>query len=200
MTKNSSIRIHVDLDRMARILRAREHSGALNPAQWQALRYISRCNSFSNTPVALGRYLAATKGTVSQTLSSLARKGLIEKSRRPGGGLSLTLTEAGEEMLKDDPVRGLLDQLDALLPQQRRNILSELENILLPALANGPSEGGFGPCRACRYFRRRGARKKKGRGPHYCWLFEEPLSKAESRKICTEFMSEAPREQEQELE
>ena len=189
MTKNSSIRIHVALDRAARLLRAREHEGSLNPAQWQALRYISRCNRFSNTPVLLGRYLAATKGTVSQTLSTLARKGLIEKTPRAGGGLSLSLTPAGEEKLREDPANAFLSRLDALQPRQRAALVSELETVILPALGGEAGESGFGPCRACRYFRRRGARKTKG-GPHFCWLFEAPLSKAESRRICAEFMPE----------
>ena len=62
------------LERLARIMRAREHEGGLNPAQWEALRYLSRANRFSDSPGALTRYLGATKGTISQTLMALERK------------------------------------------------------------------------------------------------------------------------------
>ena len=61
------------LERLARLMRAREHEDGLNPAQWEALRFLSRANRFSNAPGALTRYLGATKGTVSQTLMALER-------------------------------------------------------------------------------------------------------------------------------
>jgi DNA-binding MarR family transcriptional regulator len=100
------------LERLTRLIRADEHTGDLNPAQWSALRYLSRCNRFSNAPAALTRYLGATKGTVSQTLIALQRKGLIEKSARPGEARSvvLSITEEGERRLQADPWR-ILDEL-----------------------------------------------------------------------------------------
>jgi DNA-binding MarR family transcriptional regulator len=100
------------------LIRADEHTGDLNPAQWGALRYLSRCNRFSNAPAALTRYLGATKGTVSQTLIALERKGLIEKSVRPGEARSviLSLTEEGEKRLLADPWR-ILDELLGAAPR-----------------------------------------------------------------------------------
>ena len=41
--------------RLARLLRARGHSNGLNPAQWEALRYLAVANQFSNTPGAMAR-------------------------------------------------------------------------------------------------------------------------------------------------
>ena len=70
------------LERLARVMRAREHEDGLNPAQREALRYLARANRFSNTPGALTRYLGATKGTISQTVMALERKGLIAKAAR----------------------------------------------------------------------------------------------------------------------
>ena len=80
------------LERLARLMRASEHDGDLNPAQWEALRYLARANRFSNSPAALTRYLGATKGTISQTLMALDRKGYIAKAERPGEKRSITLT------------------------------------------------------------------------------------------------------------
>ena len=65
------------LERLTRLMRAGEHEGGLNPAQWEALRYLSRANRFSNSPIALTRFLGSTKGTISQTIKALERKGFI---------------------------------------------------------------------------------------------------------------------------
>src|ERR1700758_2632729 len=51
----------------------------LQPVHVQALIYLSRANRYSNTPQALAEYLGLTKGTVSQTLLVLDRRGLIER-------------------------------------------------------------------------------------------------------------------------
>src|SRR6266540_3826854 len=86
------------LERLSRLMRASEFGDGLNPAQWEALRYLARANRFSNSPGALTRYLAATKGTISQTVIALERKGYIAKANRPGEKRSiiLTLTARGE--------------------------------------------------------------------------------------------------------
>ena len=46
----------VHLERLARLMRQRGHGHGLNPAQWEALRYLQRANRLSNTPGALARY------------------------------------------------------------------------------------------------------------------------------------------------
>ena len=68
------------IERLARIVSGAGHSNAMKPAQWDALRYVSRANRFSRTPGALTAYLGVTKGTVSQTLMSLERAGLVSKT------------------------------------------------------------------------------------------------------------------------
>ena len=72
--------IALPFERLARLMRAAEHDAGLNPAQWEALRYLSRAIRFSNSPGALTRYLGATKGTISQTVIALERKGFITKA------------------------------------------------------------------------------------------------------------------------
>ena len=52
---------------------------SLQPVHLQALMYLSKANRYSNTPQALADYLGLTKGTVSQTLLLLDRRGLIER-------------------------------------------------------------------------------------------------------------------------
>ena len=51
----------------------------LQPVHLQALIYLTKANRYSNTPQALADYLGLTKGTVSQTLLVLDRRGLIER-------------------------------------------------------------------------------------------------------------------------
>lgn len=172
---------------MTRLLRARESAGGLNPAQWEALRYLARCNRFSNSPLALARYVGATKGTVSQTVIALERKGLVKKTARggPGRAVALGLTKAGRKVLKDDPWQVLVKAIDALGGKAQARLArssGKLHERIVASVRATP----FGECRSCRFFREKGAEGDE-RGPHQCMLFAAPLSKAESRLICCEF-------------
>ena len=174
------------LERLARVMRAREHEKGLNPAQWEALRYLSRANRFSNSPGALTRYLGATKGTVSQTVMALARKGFIAKSLRDGGrkSLSLVLTDKGREVLARDPWADLARAADELGGKTRRRLQRGVTELLDRELARSGLRS-FGLCSSCRFFRERG-RSDDARGPHLCMLFEDPLSEDDIGRICQE--------------
>jgi DNA-binding MarR family transcriptional regulator len=174
----------VPLERIARLLRADEHAGELNPAQWEALRYLSRCNRFSDSPVALARYLGATKGTVSQSLIALERKGLISKSARPGESRSivLALTDNGYKMLEEDPWAKIEEMAGHFGPKVRKRLLSGNAKLLARLLAERQLPS-FGTCSSCRYFREGGA-PEETKGKHWCLLFEQPVTNKESDKIC----------------
>lgn len=172
------------LERLARVMRAREHEGGLNPAQWEALRYLNRANRFSNSPGALTRYLGATKGTISQTLMALERKGFIAKAERPGEkrSVSLTLTQKGREALSHDPWTELSAAADDLGGKTRRRLHRGLSELLEGELKRGGLLS-FGVCGTCRYFREKGL-DREAQGPHQCMFFEQPLNAAESHLIC----------------
>jgi DNA-binding MarR family transcriptional regulator len=172
------------LERLSRLVRAKEHTSDLNPAQWEALRYLARCNRFSNSPAALTRYLSATKGTVSQTLIALERKGLIVKAPRPGEARSvvLTLSEAGIQKLADDPWAALAPAIDKIKPKLRQRFASGVEK-LVGQVIKTQGLPSFGACSSCRYFREGGA-PDDVKGKHWCLLFEEPVTKTEADKIC----------------
>jgi DNA-binding MarR family transcriptional regulator len=174
------------LERLARVMRAREHEEGLNPAQWEALRYLSRANRFSNSPAALTRYLGATKGTVSQTVMALARKGFIAKSLRDGGrkSLSLVLTDKGRDALARDPWAALAQAADGLGGKTRRRLQRGVVELLDQELARTGLRS-FGACSSCRFFRERG-RSDDPKGPHLCMLFEDPLSEDDTARICQE--------------
>jgi DNA-binding MarR family transcriptional regulator len=172
------------LERLARLMRAREHEGGLNPAQWEALRYLSRANRFSNSPGALTRDLGATKGTISQTLIALERKGFITKSARAGEkrSVSLTLTPKGDDALRRDPWAALAAAADELGGKTRRRMFRGLSEILDGELKRS-GLASFGSCDSCRYFREKGRERDQG-GPHLCMLFEEALTERDAPCIC----------------
>ncbi len=170
------------LERLARLMRAREHADHLNPAQWEALRFLNRANRFSNTPAALTRYLGATKGTVSQTLMALERKGCVSKSARAGGRKSIELTEKGREALSRDPWADLATRADELGGKTRRRMQRGLDELLTRELTRA-GLASFGVCASCRFFRERG-RTEDAKGPHLCMMFEDALSREDAERIC----------------
>ncbi|MEI7598115.1 MAG: MarR family transcriptional regulator [Aestuariivirga sp.] len=171
------------LERLARVMRAREHEDGLNPAQREALRYVARANRFSNTPGALTRYLGATKGTISQTVMALERKGLIAKAARDARkSVRLSLTDKGRETLDNDPWVQFEAAVEELGGKTRRRMQRGVEELLAREVKRGELES-FGICASCRFFREKG-RDGDAAGPHLCMLFEDSLSNEETGCIC----------------
>jgi DNA-binding MarR family transcriptional regulator len=181
--KTESGDIVLPLERLTRLMRAGEHDGELNPAQWEALRYISRANRFSNSPGSLTRFLGSTKGTVSQTIK---RKELIAKSQREHEKRSvcLALTEKGAVFLKNDPLTAVLATIDDLGGKTKRRLAKGLRDLLEAELAR-QKQPSFGVCSTCRYYREKGHEIDLG-GPHACMKFEVGLSNTDIKLICVE--------------
>ena len=170
------------LERLTRLVQNDAHSGGLKPTQWEALRYIARANRFSRSPGACTTYLGMTKGTVSQTLQALERKGLIEKQTATDRrSVKLDLTSAGESMLANDPLRGLEASISAMPKSTQKALGSSLE-ALIKGMLSARGGAAFGVCKTCVHFQ---GRHECG-SPHYCGLLNEPLSMADSEKICAE--------------
>ncbi len=178
--KIETAEILAPLERLARLMRASEHDGGLNPAQWEALRYLARANRFSNSPIALTRFLGSTKGTVSQTIKALERKGYIAKAPRENEGrsINLSLTPKGSEALKNDPLADFSKSLDGLSGKNRRRLAKGLADLLETDLKRR-EQPSFGACPTCRHFREGDAR-----GPHNCTYFNAGLSGPELQLIC----------------
>lgn len=178
------------LERIGRLLRGLRHRDEqLNPAQWEALHYLARANRYSRTPSALTQYLGATKGTVSQTLIALGRKGLVRRARDPRDrrGVRLTLTGRGRAHLARDPMADALSGIDPLLLARLETDLAALLTQLQQRNRNRP----FGLCRLCRFFQRDSADGEPG-GPHRCGLTQEPLAPFEIEQICAEHQAAEP--------
>ena len=58
---------------VGRLVQADGYEGELSPAQWMALRFFSRANSFSRTPSAFAEFQATTRGTASQAIKATRR-------------------------------------------------------------------------------------------------------------------------------
>ncbi len=171
------------LERLGRLLQNSAHCEGLKPTQWEALRYLSRANRFSRGPSAVTAYLGMTKGTVSQTLAALERKGLISKVTVPSDRRNVTieLTRKGKALLRKDPLAGLSAAAESLSGAQRARLMNGLEDLLTESLRQ---RGGrpFGACKTCRHF----LRNAQGGRPHRCGLLEVPLSGPDSELICIE--------------
>lgn len=171
------------VDRLGRLVRSGESRQGINPAQWEALRFLARANRFSRTPAALADYLVSTRGTVSQTLIALESKGLVlrRQSSRDRRSVELELTSPGIEMLEEDPLIELARDLGKGSDDRLTSAVEVLRDALRRALQRNDSRP-FGVCQSCRYFRKNAS----GRGKHHCALIHEPLSEKESELICSE--------------
>lgn len=172
-------------DRISRLTRTEEQIGDLYPAQWAALRYLARANRFSRTPMALTRYLGTTRGTMSQTIIALDRKGYLVRipSKRDKRSVDLELTTAGQKKLKTDPVYTLAKVLEPVDGLDVKSVRAMLETILT-RLIEANDGRSFGRCRTCRYFERETAKTDKK--SYRCRLLDVSLSLSDSKKICVE--------------
>jgi DNA-binding MarR family transcriptional regulator len=152
----------------------------LQPVQLQALVYLGRANRYSNTPQALAEYLGLTKGTVSQTLLLLDRRGLIERfeddiDRRV---VRLRLSSAGEQLLAESqPALAWQNATRNISPNRIRNATSALREALVTLQED--NEGAvFGVCSNCSFC------QKLSQRIYRCGQMGDRLSGPETRKLC----------------
>lgn len=177
------------LDRLGNLvrvnLRATGNQYGLQPVHLQALIYLSIANRYSNTPQALTEYLGLTKGTVSQSLLLLHRRGLIERQADLGDKrlVRLMLTESGAQLLKEIQfVPEWTQVITRIAPQRNKIALAVLKELFL-SLQLGAGNRSFGVCNTCQYNLHEGPRSYR------CGLTEEKLSLPDTRMICREHQS-----------
>lgn len=166
------------VERLGRLTRSLQQSHGIKPAQWEALRYLARANEFSRSPGALAAFLGSTRGTVSQTLITLERKGLIVRRTNPRDrrGTALELTDAGRRLVAADP----LMELEAAardLPDATRDSLADGLMAFLRAVQRRNDFRTFGICPSCRFL-------EKADGGYRCGLSGEALAPADASLIC----------------
>ncbi len=183
---DASGRVAALVERLGRLAQGLQHAQGLKPAQWEALRYLARANRYSRSPSALADFLGATRGTVSQTLISLERKGLISRlaSARDGRSRDLAVTPAGRRLVAADPLAELALAARSLADDERAALAGGLAH-LLRAIQRRRGSRAFGVCATCRHFLAGDAAGEPG-GPNRCGLTREPLSEVEAGLVCRE--------------
>lgn len=165
--------------------RGLQYASGLNPAQWEALRYLALAKKHSRTPGALAAYLGATKGTTSQTLTALEQKGLI----RRGDGIAdrrsvqLDLTEDGRKLLASDPL-AMLEESVANLTKTTQIGLEKSLGDLLRGLAKRCQTPEFGLCKDCVH-----VCADCAHGDSQCNFLHQTITVADSRLLCVDFVS-----------
>jgi len=173
------------VERMTALIRSEERKKCtefgLQLVHLQVLDYLSRCNKYSDTPAALTNYLGMTRGTVSQTLLLLEKKGFIKKTtdsidRRV---VHLSLLLEGNAMLEKARLSELYGQAFELLDKDELSRFDDVLITLLSALQKSNKYHTFGLCKTCQYF-------TSITNGQFCGLTKEPLTEEDSQKICQE--------------
>jgi DNA-binding MarR family transcriptional regulator len=185
MSHADAVEAAILIDRLDRLARSAEAGGGLNPAQWEALRFLARANRFSKTPAALASYLGSTRGTVSQTLIALEQKGYVERTQSAVDrrSVDVTLTALGVSAIGDDPLLKLAADLQRAAGPGLGKLVAQLRETLHAAIARNGGQA-FGVCATCIHFQRAASRSTDT--PHHCALLGVPLSDADATAICVE--------------
>lgn len=178
--------IYDHLERIANLLRTDTRKSGiakgLQPVQMEALHYLSSCNRYSNTPIAVADYLGLTKGTVSQTLGVLEAGGLVEKKpdQKDRRVVHLSLTAYGREVIAESiPPRTLRSAIE-LLTESDQEAISVALNQILRALQRANQLRTFGVCKTCRHHRVAADETR------HCALTGEQLQREDIEKMCRE--------------
>ncbi|WDR06872.1 MarR family transcriptional regulator [Devosia rhodophyticola] len=166
------------INRLSRLDAAENWVEDLNPTQLAALGYLAQANRFSRSPSHVADYLGTTRGTMSQTLKALERKGYLKELRSAFDkrSISFDLTASGQKLAATpNPMEQALDGLD---PDVRAKLAQSLTGLLTNVLAQNRGRA-FGVCRNCIYFTKSGAAA-------HCALLHMPLNPIDSEKICHE--------------
>lgn len=176
MTETEQIRALVT--RLARLDAAETWEDDLNPVQLAALDYLSRANRFSRAPSHVAAYLGTTRGTMSQTLKVLLRKGYLEESRSEADkrSISYTPTPKGQEAAgRDTALTRAVEGFD----KDDMSVLRQRLSAVLSAMLAANQGRAFGLCQSCTHFRATGS-------GGFCTLLSVPLLPEEAGQICHE--------------
>ena len=183
MDKNPLVLLEL-VERLGNLMRTEMRKAgseeSLQPVHLHALIYLSKANRYSNTPQALTDYLGLTKGTVSQTLLLLDRRGLIERfeddiDRRV---VRLRLSSAGEQLLAESqPALAWQNATRNISPNRIRNATSALREALVTLQVDNEA-AVFGVCSSCSWC------QKLSQRIYRCGQMGDRLSGPETRKLC----------------
>jgi DNA-binding MarR family transcriptional regulator len=177
MTVRDLKSLHALIERLGRLVASESWAADLTPSQAAALGYLQRANRFSRGPSQVADYLGATRGTVSQTLLVLERKGLIVAQTLAGDQRrsSYGVTDSGREILKDSGVGQIL----AALPPDLATGFEAGLRAVLTGLLTKQGHRAFGQCLGCRHHQATASGA-------WCQLLRVDLQPEEVVQICWE--------------
>lgn len=180
------------IEQVGRCVHGDGYAGGLNPAQWAALRFFERANRFSRTVSGFATYHGSTRGTASQTVKSLVRKGCLTREPVPGDKRSvrLALTEQGRRMLERDPLQALVRAASAL-DEKRRGALADGLDEMLERVLQLQGRARFGVCACCCHLEADSCAAVEG-SPYRCGLLQEALGEDDVGRICVNHRASAP--------
>lgn len=165
---------------LARLAQSAANS-PLTAAQWTALRYFARANTFSRTPSAFSEFHATTRGTASQTVKALVGMGLLARKTHGSDGRSalIEVTDAGQAMLASDPL-GVLRKVLAGLPTEQQDSLAKAVRHAVTEIAGQRGAPTFGTCSDCDHCEPGGAQA-------YCHCTQTLLAAPDMAAFCVDF-------------
>ncbi len=161
-----------------------QYCHGLNPAQWDSLRFIAQANRFSRTPGALAAFLGTTKGTASQTIKALEKKGYLSRVPDPEDKRvrHIVLTDAGEALLADDPLNCLERAIGNLPPEMAETMAAGLTR-LCGDMQDRCGGQDLGICRSCGHFQGQSTDGEAMR----CGYKQADLSCEDAKRFCINF-------------
>jgi len=153
----------------------------MRPVQLEALEFLTQCNRYSDTPQAVAEFLGLTKGTVSQTLKVLEKKGLLQKHGDEADRrlVHLKPTAKGRDLVEHAvPAAALGVGFDNLSDTDTRATIDSLR-VLLRSVQQANGMKSFAPCHTCRFNQQRD-------NGYVCKLTQEPLTELDIQLLCRE--------------
>ncbi|MFD2179709.1 MarR family winged helix-turn-helix transcriptional regulator [Veronia pacifica] len=192
MSKNV-LKLQHTLERLSSLLRAERRAfqtkWGLLPVQFEVLNYLASCNRFSGTLMAICDYLGQTKGSVSQTIKLLEKRGLVTKEVDPNDKRvsRLTLSEEGGHIVEEYNQSGMLLGLDEETTSSTQASIDSLLNHIEKNIRVKP----FGFCENCQY------NCVISDDEYYCKLVKTSLTPDDVVKICVEYETKTQTENQQ---
>ena len=158
--------------------RAVEHG--LLRVHWEVLWFLRAANRYSNTLQILAAYLGQTKGSVSQSVQLLQRRGLLrrEPDAKDRRVTRLALTDTGRRVLGTIETDSAWADAVQALPRAAVADANIALTMLLRHWQQGTGAATFGVCRSCACF------QVEASGRFRCGVTGEPLNNFDSGQIC----------------
>jgi len=139
---------------LARLASSDAKSGGLTSAQWTALRFFASANRCSRTLSAFADFHVTTRGTASQTVTSLVEKGLLTRtpSKLDGRSAQIDLSDDGRSLCAKDPHKDLARAIGKLTDGERDCLKAAIVR-LMAVVATDRQRPQLGVCGTCSHLK-----------------------------------------------